>query len=243
MKSTPQKLQRKRLSDQIIEHIISMIAAGDLQAGDKLPPEPKLMEQFGVGRSSIREAIGGLELLGLLSVRPGQGTVVTDATEEIEPRGVGLSLITIGQEKIRELVEARSELEQVIARLAAERATDADIAAIRHQQDELAKAKQGGRKLIAADLGFHMALARACHNTVLLRLFSELHHPIRRWMEEKAKHDWGFDRVLEEHEALLKAIEAHDPDAAQIAIQTHIKDAGNKLVAAVLGNEPPEPGA
>lgn len=235
MKNAPLKVKRNRLSDQIIERIITMIAAGELKAGDKLPPEPRLMEQFGVGRSSIREAIGGLELLGLLSVRPGHGTVVLDATEAGSSRSAGLSLITIGQEKIRELVEARSELEQAMAGLAAERATAENLAELRRQHAMLERAGTSGKKRIVADLGFHMAMARASGNSVLLRLFTELHHPIRRWMGEKAKHDWGFDRVLQEHEAIIRAVEDHNPVAARGAMRTHIEDAGRKLVAAMLG--------
>ena len=80
MKRTPPRLERKKLSDQIIEDLVDRIARGELKAGDKLPPEPQLMEQYDVGRSSIREAVGALEILGLLSVRPGQGTRI------VEPR-------------------------------------------------------------------------------------------------------------------------------------------------------------
>jgi len=242
MDSSQQKLQRRRLSDQIIERIISMIAAGELKAGDKLPPEPRLMEQFGVGRSSIREAIGGLELLGLLCVRPGHGTVITDATEALETSGVGLSLLTMGHEKIRELVEARSELEQVIVRLAAQRADSDDIAAMRRELENLAAAQRSPERLIAADLGFHMAVARACRNSVLLRLFSELQQPMRRWMEAKATHGWGYEHVLEEHAAILEALEAGDADAAQAAIRRHIDDAGRKLAAALSGAASPDAG-
>ncbi|WP_027184174.1 FadR/GntR family transcriptional regulator [Desulfovibrio inopinatus] len=233
MKCNPPKLQRRRLSDQIIENLLAMIANGDLKAGDKLPPEPRLMEQFEVGRSSIREAIGALELLGLVSVRPGHGTVVTDATDTLGSRSVGLSLITIGHEKIQELVEARSELEQTMVKLAAERATETDIATIQKEHHKLTQAKQSGRKRIAADLAFHNAVAIASHNSILLRLYSELRQPVRHWMEQKTKFNWGYNRVIEEHESILHAIATHDIDAAQAAMKVHIEDAGKKLVAAL----------
>ena len=234
MKRNSLKIIRKRLSDQIIETLISMIANGELKPGDKLPPEPQLMEQFGVGRSSIREAIGALELIGLVSVRPGHGTHVTDSTDKVNPKSIGLSLITIGHEKIRELVEARVELEQAIVRLATERATKEDIDKIKSQQKKLIAAKKSGRKLISADLGFHTALANASHNSVLMRFLSELRQPMRHWMEQKAKYNWGYDRVLEEHEEILNAIEARDPDKAQSAMRAHVEVAGEKLVSAIL---------
>ena len=237
MKGNSLRIQRKRLTDQIIEKLIAMIASGELKPGDKLPPEPQLMEQFGVGRSSIREAIGSLELIGLISVRPGHGTHITDSTDRVQPKSIGLSLITIGHDKIRELVEARVELEEAIARLAAERATKEDISEIKTQQDKLITAAKGGRELIKSDLGFHTALAKASHNSVLMRFLSELRQPMRHWMEQKAKYDWGYDRVIEQHNAILNAIEARDPEAAQSAMRKHVEMAGEKLVSAILETE------
>lgn len=235
MKSTPPRLERRRLSDQIIEELVDRIASGELKAGDKLPSEPQLMERFGVGRSSIREAVGALEILGLLSVRPGQGTRITEASEI--PRCAGLSLITLRHEKIRELVEARTELEEAIARFAAERATCDDIAVIKKQHKALLQAKANNHKLIQADLEFHEAIAAACHNDIFIRFFSELHQPMRRWMEQKAKYDWGFSHVEDEHQAIIDAITAHDAQAAQKAMRMHIKTAGSKLIAAMEGGD------
>jgi GntR family transcriptional repressor for pyruvate dehydrogenase complex len=237
MKQNSFKIQRKRLTDQIIESLIAMIASGELKPGDKLPPEPQLMERFGVGRSSIRVAIGALELIGLLKVRPGYGTHITDSTEKAQSKSIGLSLITIGHEKIRELVEARVELEQDIVKLAAKRATKEDIDEIKDQQKKMKSAKKSGPKLIAADLGFHTALAKASHNSVLLKFLSELRQPMRHWMEQKAKYNWGYDRVVEEHETILKAIEARDPETAQSAMRAHVEVAGEKLVSAILETE------
>ena len=234
MKLNSFKVERKRLSDQIIESLIAMIEKGELKPGDKLPPEPQLMDQFGVGRSSVREAIGALELIGLITVRPGHGTHVTDSLDKVQSKSIGLSLIAIGNDKIRELIEARLELEQVIVRLAAERATEEDISEIKAQQTKLKAAAKSGSKLIDADLGFHTALTKACHNSILMRLLNELRQPMRHWMEQKAKHDWGYDQVIEQHEAILNAIEARDPEAAQSAMRTHLEMAGEKLVAAIL---------
>jgi GntR family transcriptional repressor for pyruvate dehydrogenase complex len=234
MKRNSLRIQRKRLSDQIIDNLISMIASGELKPGDKLSPEPELMEQFGVGRSSIRQAIGALELIGLITVRPGHGTHVTDSHDKVQAKSIGWSLLTIGHDKIRELVEARIELEQVIVRLAAERATEDDIAEIKGQQKKMIAAVKSGRKLIYADLGFHTALAKASQNSVLLRFLSELRQPMRHWMEQKARYDWGYDQVIEQHEAILKAVEAHDPQAAQSAMRIHVEMAGEKLASAIL---------
>ncbi|MFW5498243.1 MULTISPECIES: FadR/GntR family transcriptional regulator [unclassified Maridesulfovibrio] len=234
MKLNQPKLQRKRLSDQIIDELVDRISKGELRPGDRLPPEPQLMERFGVGRSSIREAIGALELLGVLSVRPGQGTRITEATET--SKSIGLSLITMGRGKIRELVEARSEIEQTIVGLAAERATEDDIAQIKGEHKKLIHAQQNGHDLIQVDLEFHMAIATSCHNSILIRFFSELHRPMRHWMEQKAKYDWGFANVVAEHKVIINAIESGDPKAAQTAMREHIEIAGKNLISAMLND-------
>ena len=233
MKNNSLRIERKRLSDQIIESIIAMITSGELKPGDKLPAEPQLMDQFGVGRSSVREAIGALERIGLITVRPGHGTHITDAPEKIQPKTIGMSLLAIGHDKIRDLVEARLELEEVIVRLAAERATEQDIADIKANHETLLSAQKIGKDLISTDLAFHTALAEASHNSVLLRFMGELRQPILNWMEQKTEYKWGFQEVVEQHEAIIRAIEAHDPDAAQAAIRRHLEKAGAKLIAAI----------
>ena len=242
MKRNSFKIERKRLSDQIIEKIIAMIGSGELKPGDKLPPEPQLMEQFDVGRSSIREAFGALALLGLVNVSPGHGTYITESPDRAQPKSMGLSLITIGHDKIRELVEARSELEQSIVRLAAERATEEVISELKAQHkkliDGLKEGLKSGQKLIEADLGFHAVLSKASNNSLLARFLSELRQPMRNWMEQMAKYDWDFEQVLEEHQAILNAIEAHDTEAAQSAMRIHVEIAGKKLKSALLEKNP-----
>ena len=233
MKKNSLRIERKRLSDQIIESIIAMITSGELKPGDKLPAEPQLMDQFGVGRSSVREAIGALERIGLITVRPGHGTHITDFPETIQPKTIGMSLLAIGHDKIRDLVEARLELEEVIARLAAERATAEDIAEIKAQHQNLIAAKKIGKDTISTDLAFHTALAKASHNSVLLRFMGELRQPIQSWMELKTEYKWGFKEVAAQHEAIIKAIEAHDPDKAQATMRHHLEKAGAKLIAAI----------
>lgn len=234
MKKNSFRIQRKSLSDQIIDSLITMIAKGELKPGDKLPSEPQLMEQFGVGRSSVREAIGALELIGLIMVRPGHGTHIVDAPDKVQSKSIGLSLLAIGQDKIRELVEARIELEQVIVRLAAERATEEDITEIRVMQKKLTVAGKSGRNIVDTDLGFHTALAKASHNSVLIRFLNELREPIRHWMEPNDKYDWQYDRVIGQHETIINAIEARDSETAQSAIRMHLEMGGEKLIEAIL---------
>ncbi|WP_022667571.1 FadR/GntR family transcriptional regulator [Desulfospira joergensenii] len=227
------QLDRKRLADQIADALMAMIARGSLKPGDRLPPEPELMKQFKVGRSSIREAVGALSLVGLLTVRPGQGTHVASFSAEGAQKPVGL--LGLGPEKVWELVEARIELEGVIAGLAAERATQEDLERIREKHRDLKKAMAGDEDPINPDLEFHGAVARACHNSVLVKFFHEMRQPTRHWMEQKARHDWGYENVVEQHRAIVRAVEARDPALAQEALRSHLESTGERLVAAIMG--------
>jgi GntR family transcriptional repressor for pyruvate dehydrogenase complex len=234
MKSSVIKLQRRRLTDQIVEKLVSMIAEGKFKPSDRLPPEPELMKQFHVGRSSIREAIGALSLIGVLTVNHGRGTVVNSSLDKALSKSLGWVISTMGPDKVRDLVEARVELEQAIVRLAVERATEEDLAEIRYHHERLRTSKKGSKKLSRSDLAFHTALAKASHNDILIGLISELRQPMRRWMEQKASVDWGYDKVFEQHENILKAVVERDAERAQSALRNHLESTGQRLTAILM---------
>lgn len=230
-------MERKRLTDQIIDHFLSLFAAGKLRRGDKLPAEHVLMKQFGVGRSSLREAIGALSLVGLLTVRPGHGTHVDMSADEFLAKPLRWGLSMIGSDRVHELIEARIALEQTIAGLAAERATDEELADIRYWHNQLRAVRRPGRKGIQADLSFHAALAKASHNDVLRRFHAELRQPLRSWMEQKAALVGGYDLTISQHEAILKAVEGRDVKTAEAAMRAHLESVGERLLAALLQRE------
>lgn len=130
MESTVKPIKRRRLTDQIVDRLVSLIVRGNLKNGDKLPVERELMEQFGVGRSSLREAIGALLLTGVLTTHPGRGTFVSISSDEFTSQALTWR-VQMGRENIKEIVEARIVLEQAIAGLAAVNATETDIAEVK----------------------------------------------------------------------------------------------------------------
>lgn len=233
------KIRRKRLTDDIIDRLVAMIREGDIKTGDRLPAEPILMERFGVGRSSLREAIGALSLTGVLSVSPGRGTYVVATSEEFLARPLQWGLAAAWQDKLHEIIEARTALEQAIVGFAAERATDNDLAAIRAQHEQLRKDRSAGKKIINADFGFHKALAAACRNTILERFFEELQLQIRGWMEQKALVPGAYDHVFDEHAAILAALEQRNARQARIAVQQHLQHAGDHLLVALQAQDAP----
>ena len=232
--SSSLQIDRRRVTDQIMDSLVRMIANGKLKPGDKLPAEHELMKQFGVGRSSLREAIGALSLLGLLTVQPGHGTHVNASSDRFLAKPFKWGMLTMGRDKLHELIEARIVIETAIVGMAAERATEEDLAEIRRHHARMASAKKGGKRTIQADLGFHSALAKASHNSVLMRFLSGLRQPMRNWMEQKASFNWGYDEVIEQHDAIVKAIEAHDIEKAQSALRKHLESVGERLTTALL---------
>lgn len=234
MKINSMRIERKRLTDQIIDQLIAMVADGKLKPGDKLPSETVLMEQFGVGRSSLREAIGALSLIGMLTVRPGHGTHVAPSVGESFSKPLRWGMFVSWREKLHEFIEARISLEQTLVGMAAERATEADIAEILRGLNLLKSSKLSKRRAIQADLVFHMAIANASHNSVLSRFLEELRQPVKNWMEQKASLFGGYDSVFEQHEAVYNAILARDPARAQKAMREHLEAVGERLTAALL---------
>jgi len=233
MKEEQFHIRRERLADQIAEKLMQLIRNGDLKPGEKLPSEPELMKMFSVGRSSIREAIGALSLIGLITVRPGQGTHVAVPSGGNQAKPIGL-MLTAGPDKVREFVETRIELEKIIARMTAERATEEEIEEIKHHHLKLKPPLKSQSKTIQADLDFHTAIAKASHNSVLVRFLSELRLPMSNWIEQKGNFNKIYEKVYEQHDAILSAIQARDGKKAQATMQAHLESIGKRLVRAIL---------
>ena len=230
------RIGRNRLSDLVIEQIVAQIAAGKLKRGDKLPPEPVLMQQFGVGRSSIREAMGALALMGVISVRPGHGTHITVSPEEFLARPLSWG-IPMGRQSVQEFIDARNALEKSIIELAVINATEEDLAEIKKQQNLMIKNRKSGRKAIQADLAFHMALAEASHNNVLIGFLKQLRHLMKSAMEQKLIVIKTYDSVITQHREIIDALESRNVEKACQTIDKHLRSLEIKLDSALFKGE------
>jgi len=162
------RLIKQQLTDQVIEHLKNTIASGKYSMGAKLPPEPQLMEDLGVGRSTVREAIRVLAHNGMLEVRQGDGTYVRSLPAEGEPLTHRLR-----RARVREVQEVRRALELEIVRLAAERRGEKDLKRMleclkkRHE----AITRKDIHAALDADISFHCIVAEAAGNEVLADLY------------------------------------------------------------------------
>jgi GntR family transcriptional regulator, transcriptional repressor for pyruvate dehydrogenase complex len=223
-KSVQSKIRRVTkisISEEIAQQIMDLIANGDLKPGQRLPSERELCKNFGAGRSSLREALRCLSIVGVLNARVGEGTSVAADGGKFLGKIVEWRLIT-EKHDIENLLEVRIGLEGVAAANAATRATSADIDKL---EDLLAKMKAAvqDRKLFAVlDLDFHVTLAKASGNTLLIDLVSMIRSQLARGLSKVLLLPNAVPLSFKEHLAVFDAVKHRDPEAARDAMHAHL---------------------
>jgi GntR family transcriptional repressor for pyruvate dehydrogenase complex len=219
-------IRSARLYEQITEQIQSRIMTGELRPGDKLPPERELAEQFGVSRTAVREAVKALHEKGLLEVRPGNGTFIsniTDTTSEVMRDSLDL-IVNVGLVNgLVELMQVRTLLEPGIAALAAEMATEANIQAMQQAVDTMDTALDNADVYVEADLKFHRALATASQNSLITILLDPIVDLLREQRKRIFLVEGGPERGQYHHKRILKAVATRQPLAAREAMAVHLK--------------------
>lgn len=210
-----------RIYEEIVRQIKAMIAEGRLQSGDRLPPERDLAEKFVVSRTSVREALRALESLGLVEIRPGEGTFVREVSVDALVAPLALVMAS-GREAIAELFEARSILEPAIAGLAARRATPEEIEEMARILDAQAREIEAGRTGLPQDAEFHAAIAAAAHNRAISRLVHGIMDLLTQSREESLSAAGRPTRSHEDHRRVLEAIRRRDAEGAERAMREHL---------------------
>lgn len=210
-------MKRINLSDKVIAALKSDIASGKLKKGTKIPSEPELMERYEVGRSTIREAIKTLAISGILKVQQGSGTFVASKIKEE----------TLAQRLRRadfeEINTVRSLLEKEIVKLACLNRTEEDLAAMQNHLLQRKKAidTDQQQKCTDADIAFHVSIAKASKNKVLIDLYQNFTSVIRDFFTKRKDQNMAyFSRSHAWHEELATAIVGRDQAAAEQLIKT-----------------------
>lgn len=210
---------RRNLAQAVAEQLMVLITSGQLKPGDRLPSETELKAQFNVGRSTIREALNGLVLIGAIEVRHGQGAVVVGAPER-ELSGLD-SALRRGLNS--ELLEAREVMEIAIARFAAERGGDEDFQGLAQVLDEAdAQVREHGTA-IEQSTAFHLLLADAAGN----RIFSEFVRSIMPLLEQRGDElrEEGYPEwEIAAHRVVYDAVASGDGERAARAMARHLQD-------------------
>jgi GntR family transcriptional regulator, transcriptional repressor for pyruvate dehydrogenase complex len=223
-----------RLSDQVAQQLAAQIRAGRLEAGEKLPPEARLVEQFRVSRTVLREAVSRLKSLGLVDSRQGSGVYVT-ANPPYAPLNFDARHVK-SREAVVQMAEVRRALEAEAAGIAAQRRTATDVKRLKQSVQALDRAVKGGGDGVEEDLQFHRAIAAAAHNPFLIGTLDYLAQFMRGAIgvtraNEARRADFAA-QVREEHAAVVTAIEAGDAAKARASASRHMNNAIRRIESA-----------
>src|SRR5579863_6389871 len=215
-------VRTSRLYEQIVQQIEESIVKGDLKAGDQLPAERDLALRFGVSRTAVREAVKALREKGLVEAYSGRGTFITDGTSQAIRQSLGL-MVKIGQPSgSNHLAEMRGILEPEIAALAATRVQDSHLILMREAVALMDRAQEDPEAYIEADLDFHLALAEAADNPLILSLLDSIVGLLREQRMRIFQVEGGPNRGQYHHKRILDAVERRNPEKAREAMRAHL---------------------
>jgi GntR family transcriptional repressor for pyruvate dehydrogenase complex len=213
-------IQRTNVVDEIVDQLMAYVT--ELQPGDRIPAERQLVRQLGVSRSSMREALRVLTSRGLLEVREGLGTFVAQDHQPFISHALMVSSL-IGGRTARELHEVRAHVEPFCARLAAERATEADLEGIRTCLARQEAALGSVDEFLDADVAFHLAIAQASENRVLVEMLRTVRALAMARMATLLSARRDMTRSYREHRRIFESVAARDPVGAEAAMQAHLR--------------------
>ena len=231
MSRTLTPVVRTTLSAAVFEQLISFVVTGEWKAGDRIPPERDLCVELGVARTSLREALKAMELVGMLDSRVGEGTFVCPRSEFLA-RPMLWAFTGTDHRELKDLLEARSLLEEDLAALAAERGSEEEIQAVGDSINAM-RADMDGASILETDMAFHLRISGAAHNEILANAVQLLRNMLRQWIHLKLLLPAVPGQVLEEHEAVYNAIRNRDALAARLAMRSHLQKTA-KLVEQVI---------
>ncbi|ALN72831.1 transcriptional regulator NanR [Aureimonas sp. AU20] len=226
MVTPSEPIVRRKLSSQIFDRLKTMVTDGTLKPGDVMPSERELMERFGVGRPAIREAMQSLSNIGLIAISHGERARVLPLTPRSVISQVDMAaeiMLSTSPSALGHLKEARIFFERGIVRQAAEKATPADVAALRALLDTQAEALGMPEIFIAADMRFHTRIAAICGNPIFEAVSASMLGWLKEYHTEMLIWTGKENLTLVEHEEILEAISRNDSERAEAALIRHLE--------------------
>jgi len=227
-----QRVTKKSISDEIVQQLINLIANGDIKPGSRLPSERELCERFGAGRSSVREALRCLSIVGVLNARVAEGTSVAPDGEKFLRTLVQWRLVTELHD-IENLMEVRIALESVTVAQVASKGLKSDLVTLLELMKKMEAAVNNEERFATLDLEFHIALARASENTLLFDLISMIRGQLMNALSRVLPLPNALPLSLAEHARIVKAIKRRDPQASSAAMRVHLENTLARYQSAV----------
>jgi len=226
------QIRPKKIYEEVADSILEMIKAGQLKPGDKLDSVEALAKNFNVGRSAIREALSGLRTMGLVEMKQGEGTYV----KSFDPTKFKLPVTAaflMKQNDVKELYELRKVLEAGTAGIAAKVHNEAELIPIEKALIVMGNAKGNDAIASSADIDFHMAIANATHNTLLINLMGSISELISETIRETRKvilySEHQTESLYIEHERIFNAIKDRNQEQAQQYMYEHLENVNQLL--------------
>jgi GntR family transcriptional regulator, transcriptional repressor for pyruvate dehydrogenase complex len=215
-------IQKVSIAEEIAKQIMELISSGSLRPGQRLPSERELVEHFRASRPSVREALRGLSIVGVLNARVGDGTSVAVNPGMFMRKVMELGMVT-EKPDIDNLLEVRIALEVMSAARAARNATEADLHELRGLVAKMKACGTNETQFARLDAEFHVVIAKASGNSLILEFVSMIRSQLIRALTKALRSPNAILHSNKEHAILLDAIESHDADASRAAMLAHLE--------------------
>jgi GntR family transcriptional repressor for pyruvate dehydrogenase complex len=225
-------IERTTLAASAFEQLISNVVHGKWKAGERLPAERELCQQLGIARTTLREALKAMELVGMLESRIGEGTFVCPRSEFLS-RPLLWAFTGTDHAELADLLEARVFMERDLAGLAAERGTPEELAHIENTICTMAENIVAGESVTDADMAFHLAVAQAAHNEVLANAAQLIRSVMKYWIHLKLTMADVPEMAIERHKLIFAAIRDRDAEAARRLMQDHLNETASLMTEVV----------
>ena len=227
---TNKKVFRKRLYQQVADDIEVAILNGTYPHDSKLPSEQELANEYDVSRNVVREALKRLQERGLVFIKTGSGTFISQpTTKPVSDALHRLLVYTNNFVTVAHFYEIRRMIEPEVARLAALHATEEDLEAIRAAYENMDNNRENRQAWTRADLQFHHEIAGATKNPLIQSILNPLNEPLLKVIEAGLAEPSGVEAGLSAHRRIIAAIEAHDPEEAKQAMLDHLMDSEQRV--------------
>ena len=228
-------IQKSSISDKIVQQIITLISNGDLKAGQRLPSERELCKKFATGRSSLREALRCLSIMGVLNAKVGDGTSVAMDGSKFMETVLQWRLMTEHHD-IEDLMQVRIALEGLAAASAARRGNQPAIHLLQDLLNKMDDSMEDPKRFAALDLDFHLALAKASENNLILDLVSMIRGQLARGVARMLLLPQEMPISAKEHNLVFQAVKQGKPEEARAAMQAHLDAALHRYRKATADN-------
>jgi GntR family transcriptional regulator, transcriptional repressor for pyruvate dehydrogenase complex len=216
----------------IVKHLLDHFVSAGLAPGARLPGERVIADSLGLARSTVREALAALEVLGIIDSRPGSGTYLRDASSGLLPDTLGWSLL-LGERRTTDLIELRRVIEVHAASAAAALITGDELQHLQRHLKAMEENLHYYSRFAEAELAFHLQIAASSGNETLAGLLSSILALLRSWREHSPHGSHDSAAALEEYRRLFAALRLHDEAATRSAMIKHMDAAAARIARAI----------